>query len=402
MKILNKYTWVDPERPTWERTDAGFLRCKARILAERVMPYYRSEFTEEIPVSDIDPILMLCPGDEMASVESLHTLEGAPVIAGEDHTWLSTENVGEHQIGQVAGQPWIEDGYVCCWLLITNPTAIKQLENKQIGEISAAYTAISVFEPGETANGPHHARQTQLKYNHVLLTGVGNGRAGEDVKILNKKQGEQKMGEVTLVKVRLRNTGQFVNVDEESANKIEADQNEQEGKEATSGKDLTAAMSELEGKNQDAAALQAEIDELKGELQTYKDKLDELLSDEAVEAAAEGMNQETGEGEEILENAFPEDLKDEKKKEEVKNTARKLHGVKKHEFVLNAIGVKTDGMSAPEMKGAFKAQYQIVNATKGKKTVAGAMLNTGGKTPETKIGTDGGRTALQRLGYKTK
>ena len=99
------------------------------------------------------------------------------------------------------------------------------------------------------------------------------------------------MGETTLVKIKLRNSGKFVNVDEESASKIEEDQGVQEDKEATSSKDLTTTMSELEGKNQDAAALQAEIDELKGELQTYKDKLDELLSDEAVEAAAEGMNQ---------------------------------------------------------------------------------------------------------------
>jgi hypothetical protein len=238
-----------------------------------------------------------------------------------------------------------------------------------------------------------------LQYNHILLTGVGNGRAGEDVKILNKK-GVVNMSE-TLVKVKLLNSGRYVNADEGTAKEIEGDQEEQGVREAGSGKQLEESMTALEQKNGEMAALQAEMDELKGELQTYKDKLDELLSTEAVEHAAEGMNQERDEGEEILENAMPEELaKDEKKKEEVKNTARKLYGTKLHEFVLNTIGVKTENMSPDGMKGAFKAQHQITNSMKGKRAVSGSrMLNANAKV-ETVVQGGVQRTALQRLGYK--
>lgn len=118
-------------------------------------------------------------------------------------------------------------------------------------------------------------------------------------------------------------------------------------------------------------ALQAEIEELKGELSVYKEKLDELLKEENIEHAAEGMMEETGEAEDIVENAIPDD---DEKKQEFKNSLRKIHGTKLHNAVLTAIGVKTEGMSPEAMKGAFKAQHQITNTIGKKKTVAGAAM----------------------------
>ena len=153
------------------------------------------------------------------------------------------------------------------------------------------------------------------------------------------------------------------------------------------------------------AALQAEAEEGKGELSVYKEKLDQLLSEETIEHAAEQMVAEQGEAEEIIENAVIANEKgeeDEKKKEEVKNSLKGLRGTKLHTTVLNALGVKTDGMSADAMRGAFKAQHQIANSLKGKKRVAGAKLMNG-MTQATTEGAKGvERTAAQRMGFQKK
>ena len=42
MKIIN----VQIQNPKWEKTEDGFLRCKARVLAERIMEYGRDEIGE--------------------------------------------------------------------------------------------------------------------------------------------------------------------------------------------------------------------------------------------------------------------------------------------------------------------------------------------------------------------
>ena len=202
------------------------------------------------------------------------------------------------------------------------------------------------------------------------------------------------------VQIRLSN-GRYVNTDEEGAKVVS--ETEEKG---TS--DLNKTMSELEAKNGEMQAIQAEVEELKGELSVYKEKLDQLLSTEAVEGAAMEMVAEQGEAEEIIENAMfaNEKEKDDdffKRKEEVKNSLKSVHGPRLHQAVLNALGAQTEGMSPEMMKGAFKAQKQIlVNMKPGMRKVAGAQLMNGmAPTEKQKVNNGGGvqRTATQRLGF---
>ena len=213
--------------------------------------------------------------------------------------------------------------------------------------------------------------------------------------------------EEKIVRVKLRNSGRFINVSEEVANAIEEEDGKSAEKETKSSTDLETTMSQLDDKNKESQSLQAEIDELKGELSVFKQKLDELLSDEYVEKAAEGMMEEQGEGEEILENTPIRNEKGEEepaeKKEEVKNSLRAFHGEKLHQRVLNAIGVNTEGMSKDALKGAFRAQAMLAKNTKGKHAVAGGNLNTSMMVKNT-VGSNQAvqRTALQRLGFASK
>ena len=196
------------------------------------------------------------------------------------------------------------------------------------------------------------------------------------------------------VRVKLRN-GKFVNTDEEGAAAIEANDTAVAETEAGSGKKLEELMSEVESLNAQIAELQASAEEGKGELSVYKEKLDQLLSDETIEHAAEAMIQETGEADEIIENTIPED-----KKEEIKNSLKGLHGAKLHTAVLSACGVKVENMSPEALTGAFKAQHQICNTFR-KTTVAGAKLMNSMSQKSTTVNAKANtRTSAERLGLK--
>lgn len=389
--FLNHFT-VEPGRPSskWERTPDGFLRCRARVLAERVMPYGRSElnFVPEGVAGDV--VQMLVTRDSMGAAEAIRSLEGASITIG-DHQWLTPDTVKEYAKGSVAGTPVLDGPYLVCDLMVTDPEAISRIESRECSEISAAYLAETEFAPGEWDGVPYDAKQVQLRFNHIAVIPEGHGRAGQDVRILNKPQpsGEgtgnpTTKGAEPMVKIKLLN-GKYVNVDEEAAAEIEASQTE-------STVSLDKAMADLEEKNGELAEIQAEADELKGELSVYKEKLDELLEGEQLEQMAAGMAEEQGEAQEVLENA---DL-EEDKEEEIKNTAKKLFGQKLRVHVLNSLGVDTSYMSDEAVRGAYRAQVQLRNTKLPGKKVAGAKIfnAASGKYSEQPAQ----RTALQRLG----
>ena len=394
MNISNQFYPQAPESPKWIMTDDGFMRCKARVLMQSIMPYGRDELDEVPEGFDGERVNMYVPIDEIASEAALKSLEGMPIVAG-DHTWMSPELVADYSMGNVSGTPIIDGNSLICDLLVTNPDAIEAIKSGKIGEISAAYRADTDFTPGEFNNEHFDCVQRALNFNHLAVIPSGHGRAGATVRILNKKKTSEEDIKMT-VRVKLRNTGKYVNVDEEAAPMIEEDQDAGETKAAG----MEDKMTELEGKNESLEGLQAEIEELKGELSVYKEKLDELLSEEAVEDAAEGMIAENEEAEDILENSFPEDEEKDEEKEKFKNSLKKVHGAKLHVAVLNAIGVQTDGMTTEAIRGAFKAQHQIANAMKGKakptQKVAGQKMFQNMATTQPK--TDNMAT-LKKMGF---
>lgn len=401
MKLQNQFL-TTPYVPTqWEETEDGFLRVQARVLAERVMPYLPQELSE-IPteLADLEVVKMLVTSETMSTSDSLRTLEGAQVVAP-DHIWVTPDNAGVSK-GNTAGQARVDGPYLVIDLIVTDPITIEAIKKREIGEISAGYHADSVFENGEWEGQHYDAKQTQLRFNHIAIIPFGEGRAGADVRILNKKsqakdnsKGGKNMGDV---RIKLRNTGKYVNTDEEGASAIAEEEKTQAAGEGESSKKLEETMSELEGKNGELATLQAEIEELKGELSVYKEKLDTLLSEESIEHAAMGMIEDQGEANEIIENVIPDE---EKKKEEIKNSIKSLHGVKLYSHILTNCGVNCEGMSPDGLKGAFKAQSQIIKNMKAKGVTGAHFMNnmTAKSTTASKVNN---RSPKERLGFPVK
>lgn len=386
--FLNQYTTSGDFPSQWELTPDGFLRVTARILKEGVMPYARHELDEIPPELDgVDPILMLVGMDAMSAGETLRSLEGARVVAP-DHEWVEPANAVISK-GSAAGAARVEGPYQVVDMVITDQATIDAITSRELGEISGGYHAESVFEPGEWNGQPYHAKQTQLIYNHIAVIRPGEGRAGTDVRIINQKPKEEE-NQMSMVKIRLANTGKYINVAEEDAPALEEESKAAEAKaseaSAGSGKKLEELMAQVEELNGQIAELTASSDEAKGELSVYKEKLDELLSEEAQEASMAAAAEESCDADEIIENAAC--CMDEKKGEEFKNSfarigntgIHKLRGTALQTAVLTGIGMNVENMAPAEIKGAFRAQLHMAVKNKASrvenkaKKVAGAQL----------------------------
>ena len=187
VRILN-FAASSPDHPKWSKTPEGWLRCRARILAERVMPYTADELIGALPPNfpTDEEILMAVTKEAMTDPDAIRSLEGVPIVGG-DHHWLDGENTKQFAIGAVAGTPKMDGDYLVCDLLVTFPEAIRAIEAGELGEISAAYVAEATYEPGLLNGQRYDAQQTALRFNHLAIIPPGYGRAGEDVKILNLK-----------------------------------------------------------------------------------------------------------------------------------------------------------------------------------------------------------------------
>lgn len=388
----------------YEETPEGFLRVHANVLAQRVMPYANRELTN-LPkeLQNVDPIMMLVTVDEMAAQNSMHSLEGAAVVAP-DHQWIENETLDSKK-GNTAGSPRITNGkYLNVDLLITHPDAVQAIRNREIGEISGAYTANTVFEPGTFEGQPYHCKQVNLIWNHVAVIPFGTGRAGSDVRIINHKNtdGGEKMAEKTLVKVRLANTGRFINVDEEAAEAIQAEGEASESKAEAAAEEgkvqgsagLEDLMKQVEELKAQKDQLQGELDEALGQLSVFKDELDRLMSDDGMGEAIEAQAQESGDADEIIENAClslgnqeAEALRNSFQR--IGNTGlHRLHGLALQEAVLNSVGFKTENMSPAEIRGAFKARQHVANTMKAVAKPAPKTAN-GGKIFQNSTPADG-------------
>lgn len=389
MRVANRL-YSDPESARWETTEDGFLRCKARILRAGIMPYRREELAD-IPegINKNDFQMLVSPGALMEK-DALHSLEGAAVVIG-GHEWVVPGNVQNTAGGHTAGAPRCNGSDLEIDLLITAPEAIQKIKSGELTDISAAYNAEAVFEPGEWRGAPYDARQENLRYNHVAIIPAGQGRGGSSIKILNQKGGA-KMADS--VRVKLANTGRFVNTDEDGARAIEEES-------AASKKSIEDSMGELQGKNEQLATLQQEIQAIKGELQAYKTALDELLSDEAVEKKAMAMAADQDTAGEIIENCpltgENGNPMNEKERTEFKNSIKGLYGDALYTKVLRASGMAIDGMSSEAKVGAFRAFNQISKALP--KAVSGAGVTASMVIQNTQVARIE-RTPLERLGYR--
>lgn len=404
MRFNNRLTSRISQVPKWSMTKDGFLRCTARVQQEKILHYTLDELEGHPDGFNVDPVRVYVPKDALADPESLKSLEGVPVVSWE-HTWTDPSITKYVAVGSVAGTPELRDDFLVCDLLITDATTIEQIKNGDIGEISAAYHGDTIFEEGEWLGETFDAKQGALRYNHIAVIPAGQGRAGTDVRIINKlkKQEKRSMDNPKLVRVQARNSKKYMNMDEESA--------EVYGEEVTNADDkmeeITNVMDGMRGEIDtnkenmvDVNVLQAKIEELEGQLAVYKQQMEGAATqDQLIEEAAMNMIAETNKADTILKDMdlVTEDGNPMEKEAGAKfmNSIRSMHGDTLRKKVLSAVGINTKDMSSEALGGAWNARGQLVNIKRS--VVAGKNIFTShlqdGLPP-------GARSARNRLGIK--
>lgn len=300
----------------WRLDPDGALRITICALKEGVYSYGIDETPNVPELQGLSEVREYIPAEEFTT-EACVSLEGKNVVVDE-HEWRFPENALKDglTVGAVAGAPYAENGELYCDALIYDPSAIKAITDdtlppeERLVEVSAGYDGDLVIENGTFDGKAYDAKQTNLRFNHVLLLPAGKGRCGKEVRIINQKPTEAKMaGEnKVLLKVQIGNaarTFRFSNEDDQR----EAETMLEEDRKFNAEKlnEAVEARSALEAQIKE---LQAQLAEHDNNLKEAKAQIEELLSTEMQEAlAAEATEQ--GEDEQAIVEAEAENMVEE-------------------------------------------------------------------------------------------
>jgi hypothetical protein len=269
--------------------DTGFLRCTAVILQAGCMDYTEAELGGAR--TGKQRVRIMVPADAIVEPASVTSLEGMPITCG--HVWQDTSSV-ELSCGAVAGTPRIVGTDLVADLLVTDSEVARKImlpkeDIESLQEISSAFDAQVIWEPGQDEFGEYDGRFERIRYNHVAILQPGQARGGSSVRIINK---EAQAMEITRVKLP---SGRTVRVINEDAPILEEDAAASEAKtknaiDPAKAAELIAELSDVKGQRD---ALDARVQEISGQLQSLKDQLDAAMSDEKIaEAATEMVNEQ--------------------------------------------------------------------------------------------------------------
>lgn len=325
---------------SWKIDHAGFLRCKTSVLRSCVLTYTPDELNlENIPAPLLfsKKVKLLVPEEELSRNDTLGSLEGRPVSV--DHVWQST--LGADDVGNIAGSATYDpiSKMVFADILVKDSDAIRRItagedDPTRLVEQSAGYLMTVDWVPGTTDDGEEYdGIQRNIQYNHVALVGEGEGRAGNDVRILNKRSSE-KMSE-DLVKIKVGE--QYIRVHNADAGSLEKEMdskddmianliNPDDHKKAKT--DLDESRSKLEAANSDMAEKEGKIEELRA-------KVDELSDPARIQNAAKQLLKEQEDAGKIY-NSMAGKAHDDLIKESI-DKAKELQGVELHRHVVTDV-----------------------------------------------------------------
>lgn len=158
-----------------EKTPEGFLVIEAVITRPGVFTYMVGG----------KPTKRYCPPDVVFDEKSYNTLKLKPVIAGhpymEPGNVITPENVKEWEKGSVGETIYRSGDDLMCKFTVKEKTAIEQIENKELAELSCGYLVQVDNTPGYTPDGvPYDSVQTaRPMYNHISLE--RSGRVGNAI-----------------------------------------------------------------------------------------------------------------------------------------------------------------------------------------------------------------------------
>ena len=247
----------------WEVLPQGYIRTKAKITKGSVLEY----LGHEIGLTDSrinQTVKVHRTIEELSKPETLRSFEGMPLtITHPDDKEVNASTWGDKAVGHIQNVR-VEGNYIVCDAYIQDEDAIELLKDTDIRELSAGYEPSDVQERG----GKFY--HENIRANHVAI--VAEGRAGSDCRLQDSKQNRSvfAMGiKELLVKLKGKklNDAEGVQLTAEEIQELIAS--------------LEASLTSSEDEEA-KKALQAQIDDLKAQLEKAK----EPINDEEPDAIA--------------------------------------------------------------------------------------------------------------------
>lgn len=297
-KAMNAFFTSDV--PQGREYDAnGNLRITLRFMRTGLLKYAPTPdtFPDGVPPDAIGPdgqITVLVEPDELGDPESLRSLQGLDGLRR--HEW-ATPDQPRDDTGSVAGEPRFDGEYVVGGAVIKDRPTITLLElpdgdpNKLV-EVSAAYTHVIDWTPGEYQGQRYAGKQRQIRYNHYTLLPRGEGRAGPEVGVMNSKEKQlsepkEDGGILVWLKSLKGKTVRVFNADDaERVAELDAKAENEDGEGAPPAADLPTPE-EIASMRDTIAALTAQKDELESQIAELRSALDGGAPEEAVDEAIE-------------------------------------------------------------------------------------------------------------------
>ncbi len=288
------------------------------------------------PLQTRKEIRLYVPQEELAKEGALGSLEGRPVSI--DHIWQST--LGTQDVGNIAGTPTYDPAskMVFADILVTDSDAIERItadddDPGKLVEQSAGYLMEVDWTPGITEDGEQYdGIQRNIQYNHVALVGEGEGRAGSDVRILNKRS-KNMSNELTLMKVG-NSKIHVLNKDVDSLEK-EMDAKESLIANLINRDEYDKVKSELTGAHSRLEKAQNEVQEKSGKIEELRAMIEELQNPDILMEAANKMVKEREEADKVY-NSLKGRV-DDATLQEASEKAKSLQGVDLHRHVVTSV-----------------------------------------------------------------
>lgn len=375
----------------WRLDSDGMLRCTTNVIRKSVLPYSVEDVGEDVPeeLKDRETIYLYLPDDELEKAESLQSLEGKPIAL--DHKWQIGGSI--NSVGSVAGQPTYDkqSGFLMADILVTDPYAIKRITDddgpEKLIEQSAAYKSYIDWTPGRTDDGQYYdGIQRDIKYNHIALLPEGKGRAGKEVRILNKDM-RAKMSEYTSVKIgnsRVRVLNEDVDKLEDEMDKKDKEVKNADNKDEEKMKET---QNSLEETKENLQKMKNENDGLKAEISTLKNAISESKSSTVMANAINKALEDQKTSMKIL-NSFAPNIS-EKEKEEIKN----VYGDDLKREVINKVRMcnskekltDEEAESSSIVNGIFSGLSEASVLIPEKKQISGAKVAKLTNSSESKV-----------------
>lgn len=175
-----------------DQNENGFLRIVMNVGKVGVLPYRPADVNI---ITEKQAVYILRDEAALFDSDSMRSLEGVPVMIG--HEWID-EDKQEKQVGSLSGKPFRKGDFLKSEALITDPDAIKAIQERKLSEISPGFLRQLEISKGSFKGFPYDAKFKDIKYNHVALLPAGQARGGHDLSIVYDKKSNKQLKDVIM------------------------------------------------------------------------------------------------------------------------------------------------------------------------------------------------------------